>query len=157
MAAPKGNQFWKVRSSHGRNPIYKKPADLQDAIYQYFDWNTKNPLIEVKPMIEMGMISDANIPRMRAMTITACARFCGMTHETWIEYRDKKGFSEVIKEAEDIIRDQKFAGAAAGFLNANIIARDLGLKDGVDVTSGGKKIKNEWHIHPVKAADAKKG
>ena len=34
----------------------------------------------------------------------------------------------------EIIRTQKFAGAAADLLNANIIARDLGLADKNEVT-----------------------
>jgi hypothetical protein len=40
-----------------------------------------------------------------------------------------QGFSNVISNIRDVIRSQKFAGAAADLLNANIIARDLGLKD----------------------------
>ena len=36
----------------------------------------------------------------------------------------------VICNIETAIRNQKFTGAAANQLNANIIARDLGLKDG---------------------------
>lgn len=40
-----------------------------------------------------------------------------------------EGFSDVTSRAEDIIYDQKFSGAAADLLNANIIARDLGLKE----------------------------
>ncbi|GAG38531.1 unnamed protein product, partial [marine sediment metagenome] len=35
---------------------------------------------------------------------------------------------------------QKFEGASAGLLNANIIARDLGLRDGKDLTTGGEQI-----------------
>ena len=35
---------------------------------------------------------------------------------------------------EEIIRQQKFEGAAANLLNANIIARDLGLADKAEIT-----------------------
>jgi hypothetical protein len=41
---PKGNQFWKIRSSHGRNPIFAKPDDLWEACCQYFEWVDKHPL-----------------------------------------------------------------------------------------------------------------
>ncbi len=40
-----------------------------------------------------------------------------------------KDFSKVITRIREIIYNQKFTGAAAGFLNPNIIARDLGLVD----------------------------
>ena len=134
MAAPKGNQFWRARSSHGRNPIYSDPQDLQDAIYQYFEWVENNPLIEYKPFHNQGEIVNADVPKMRAMTYSACARFCGLSVQGWSEYRNKEGFSEVIKEAEQAIDEQKFTGAAAGFLQHNLIARDLGLREASSVT-----------------------
>ena len=37
--------------------------------------------------------------------------------------------STVISRSETVIFQQKFSGAAADLLNANIIARDLGLKE----------------------------
>lgn len=44
-------------------------------------------------------------------------------------FRAMEGFSDITTRAEEIIYDQKFSGAAADLLNANIIARDLGLKE----------------------------
>ena len=41
----------------------------------------------------------------------------------------------VTKKVEQIIYNQKFAGATAGLMNPNIIARDLGLSDKTDHTS----------------------
>ncbi|MBC8318455.1 MAG: hypothetical protein H8E41_11160 [Desulfobulbaceae bacterium] len=39
----------------------------------------------------------------------------------------------MVHEAEQVIRDQKFTGAAADLLNANIIARVFGLADKQDI------------------------
>jgi hypothetical protein len=50
-------------------------------------------------------------------------------YKTKPEYKD---FSQVITRIEKIIFNQKFTGAASGFLNPNIIARDLGLTDKVE-------------------------
>lgn len=151
-----GNQFWKARSSHGRNPIYTDHKTLADAIQQYFEHIHQNPLIEYKPMIEQGQIGYAMVPKMQAMTITDCARYCGIDHDTWLRYKEKPDFSGVIKEAEEIIRDQKFKGAASGFFNSNIIARDLGLKEASDVNVGGQKgnpieSENKWVVEFVNA------
>jgi len=66
---------------------------------------------------------------MRAMTITGLCTFLDIEPVTWYEYGKREGFTKIVTQAERIIRDQKFAGAAADLLNANIIARDLGLSD----------------------------
>ena len=155
MPAPKGSQFWKARSTHGRKPIYENPEDLRDACAQYFEWVEHNPLIDTKPMIESGLIADAYIPKMRAMTISGISRYVGMTLETWTKYKEKENFSDIVKEAESIVREQKLVGAAAGFLNANIIAREIGLKEQTetDLTSAGEKIENVTKIELVPLRD----
>ena len=66
---------------------------------------------------------------MRAMTIGGLCIFLDICEESWTNYRNKKDFLGVTKKVEQIIRNQKFTGAAAEQLNPNIIARDLGLAD----------------------------
>jgi hypothetical protein len=129
MAAPKGNQFWKARSSHGRKPIFKSSKQLQKACEEYFQWVEDNPLYEQKAFSYQGEIVKTDLYKMRAMTIGGLCLFLDMTQETWGQYRQNKDFSEVITQIEEAIRNQKFVGASADLLNANIIARDLGLKD----------------------------
>ena len=129
MPAPKGNKFWEVRSSHGRKPIFQKPEDLFDACSQYFEWVEENPLHESKAFAYEGKVVVKALPKMRAMTMQGLCRYIGIGTRTWADYRDREDFSQVIKEVEEILYDQKFSGAAAGLLNSNIIARDLGLKE----------------------------
>lgn len=69
------------------------------------------------------------VAKMRAMTLDGLHLFLGITDQTWINYREREDFLEVTTTIDKAIRSQKFAGAAADLLNANIIARDLGLKD----------------------------
>ena len=129
MAAPKNNQFWKARSKHGRDKIFATPAALRDAAEEYFEWIEQNPLKEEKIFQYQGAIVDGSISKMRAMTITGLCRFLHITLPTWEEYKKRNDFTYITREIEEIIKDQKFAGAAADLLNANIIARDLGLSD----------------------------
>jgi hypothetical protein len=152
MAAPKGNRFWEARSSHGRKKLWEDPEQLWDACTQYFTWVEDNPLWEIKPFNNQGEIVEAPIAKMRAMTIGGLCIYLGMARRSWDEYRKREDFLPVIEMAEEAIRDQKFSGASAGLLNANIIARDLGLSDKQDVTSGGEKIANSWTIVPVTTA-----
>lgn len=133
MPAPKGNQFWKVRAKHGRDKIFSSPDALWEACEEYFDWVVNNPLYESKAFAYQGEVTVAELPKMRAMTIGALCIFLDIHQSTWFAWRGDKDFSEVVTRAEEIIKNQKFEGAAAELLNPNIIARDLGLADKRDV------------------------
>jgi hypothetical protein len=134
MPAPKGNQFWKLRSKHGRDKLFATPALLWEAACSYFQWCEDNPLYEVKGFAFQGTVTKENFPKMRAMTLSG---LCFYLHCNEAYFRTFKAqlpegeedFNTVIKEIETVIYNQKFQGAAADLLNANIIARDLGLSD----------------------------
>lgn len=135
MAAPKGNQFWKARTKHGRDRIFADAETLWDACCEYFQWVEDNPLWENKVTQFQGVPVDMPVAKMRAMTIGGLCIFLDIDETTWRAWREENDFSTVITRAERIIYNQKFSGAAADLLNANIIARDLGLKDTKDHTS----------------------
>lgn len=129
MAAPKGNRFWEARSRHGRLPIFANPEMLWEAAADYFEWVDDNPLYEDKITAYQGEVTHEPVAKMRAMTIGGLCIFLDISVQAWSEYKSREGFGEITKQIEQIIRDQKFTGAAADLLNANIIARDLGLAD----------------------------
>lgn len=129
MAAPKGNRFWEARSSHGRKPIFPDPETLRAACLEYFAWCEDNPLWETKVAFYQGVPSETQVPKLRAMTLDGLCNFLDIGTSTWHDYSTRDDFSEVVAQVESCIRQQKFAGAAADLLNANIIARDLGLAD----------------------------
>jgi hypothetical protein len=134
MPAPKGNRFWEARSTHGRNPIFASPEDLWTAAVEYFEWVEENPLQEAKAFAYQGAVTVASLPKMRAMTISGLCIFLDIARQSWDDYRAREGFSGITARVEEVIRSQKFAGAAADLLNANIIARDLGLADKSELT-----------------------
>ena len=134
MAAPKGNRFWEVRSSHGRKPIFANPDDIWEAACEYFQWADDNPLLEAKAFAHMGEVTQEAMPKMRAMTLDGLWLFLDISRQTWYDYCDREGFIEVTEKIDSVIRSQKFSGAAANLLNANIIARDLGLSEKTDLT-----------------------
>lgn len=129
MAAPKGNRFWEARSSHGRNPKFQSGEDLWGACCEYFQWVEENPLWEMKPFAYQGEVTQEPVAKMRAMTLSGLCLFLDISDDTWRNYRANEDLLGVVSRAEKVIYDQKFSGAAADLLNANIIARDLGLKD----------------------------
>lgn len=134
MSAPAGNSFWKQRSSHGRKPIFPDAETMWDACCEYFDWVEANPLLEAQAFAYQGDVKLQELPKMRAMTVAGLCIFLDISQQAWGEYRMREGFGEVTSRVDNIIRTQKFEGASAGLLNANIIARDLGLSEKVSQT-----------------------
>lgn len=131
MAAHKCNQYWQFRNKHGRNYKYN-PDGLWNEAIEYFNWVEENPLIETKLFAYKGSITEGEIPKMRAMTIAGFCLFADITQQTFLNYKQNKDFFEVITRIEDIIKTQKFEGAAADLLNSNIIAYDLGMNKNND-------------------------
>jgi hypothetical protein len=133
MAAPKKNEFWKQRSKHGRDKIFSSPEVLMEAAKEYFQYVIDNPLYET--IVQSG--KEFTLPKMRAMSIEALCIFLDISTQTFHDYADNKDgrykdFIDVTTRIKEVLKIQKFEGAAAGFLNANIIARDLGLKEQTD-------------------------
>jgi len=140
MAAPQGNQFWKQRSKHGRDKLFQTPAILLEAAEEYFQWCEDNPFIESKPMVVSNgqnsgsSIEMAEIPIKRPFTLYGLCSFLDCSTGYFRAFKSTaqekdKDFLSVIEKIEETIYNQKFSGAASGFFNANIIARDLGLRD----------------------------
>lgn len=130
MDARIGNQFWKARTKHGRDRLFASQELLWEACCEYFQWVEDNPLFEMRPFAYQGVVVQEPVPKMRAMTIDGMCLFLDISPSTWYEWRKaENGFSDIVTKAENVIRSQKFAGAAADLLNPNIIARDLGLTD----------------------------
>lgn len=140
MAAPQGNQFWKLRSKHGRDKLFASPELLWDAACEYFEWCESNPLMEVD--FRGKDANEVELPKMRAFTIHGLCRYLDCNTHYFNDFKAAKheGFSDVLTRIMEIIYDQKFTGAAAGFLNPNIIARDLGLADKKDVDKKVTKV-----------------
>lgn len=130
-----GNRFWEARSSHGVKPKFEGPEPLWDACLQYFDWNHSNPLYKDQLVTFQGTATHEPVALMRAMTMAGLWMFLDIHPDTWCEWKvSRSDLSEVITRAEAVIKRQKFEGAAADLLNANIIARDLGLADKSELT-----------------------
>lgn len=152
MGAPQGNQFWKLRSKHGVDKLFASPKLLWEEACKYFEWCEENPFIETKPMVvsmgakEGSSIEMAEIPLKRAFTMNGLCLYLGCSSGYFRAFKstcsDKnKDFLSVIEEIETTIYEQKFTGAASGFFNANIIARDLGLADKKEIEKTVTRIK----------------
>jgi hypothetical protein len=133
MSAPIGNRFWEARSKHGRDPIFATPKDLWEASVEYFEWVEANPLQEEKLFHANGVIVTGIANKMRAMTLAGLCIFLDISTSAWDEYCKREDYVGVTTRIRDIIYTQKFTGASADLLNPNIIARELGLGESLEI------------------------
>ena len=122
----KKERFWTVKSTfakktlkEGRPLIFPTQEALWEAAVEYFEWVEENPYIEERTAgISYGAVVKDTLPKLRPMTIRGLCLFIGISTVTWMEYK-KQGhmFTGTCRQIEDVIYDQKFGGAAAGFFN----------------------------------------
>lgn len=133
MGAPIGNQFWKLRSKHGRDKIFATPEMLWQAASEYFEATDKRKWYKTE--YNGKDARECYVPVDTPYTITGLCLYldCGKNFfEQFEKSENSKDFSGIIARIREIIYTQKFEGAAVGTFNANIIARDLGLRDNTE-------------------------
>lgn len=156
MAAPTGNQFWKLRSKHGRDKLFETPELLWEAASEYFNWCDAHPWYKVEASKSPYAKKEdrlIKVPTVIPYTLSGLCVYMDASENYWKEFRKRdlsKDFMAIVLRVEEIIRTQKFTGAAVGAFNASIIARDLGLadkqesrqvdKDGNDVEFGAIRV-----------------
>ena len=143
MPAPKGNQFWKLRTKHGRDKVYSDPDVLLSASYEYFETCNKNPWYKndaVRSGKNVGKI--ISVPTQRPYTLVGLCVFLGITKQTWYNWKEtaSKDFIDIITHVEEVIQQNQLEGATVGAYNHNIIARLMGLADKQE-HSGSLEIK----------------
>lgn len=133
-AAPKGNQFWKLADPEclGKPRNYPKPKDLWEACKPYFEYVDNNPIISTETTQSDKYNSTKVTQHKRPYTWEGLYVYLGVSHLK--HYKEREDFLPIITHIGNIIRNQKFEGAAAGIFNSNIIARDLGLKDSKEIS-----------------------
>ena len=111
------------------NKALYTPEQLWEAACGYFQWVEDNPLWETKSYMYLGQAIHDEVPKMRVMTFRGLSLFLDVTERTLYKYMHRDEYREVMSTISNVIYDQKFTAAAADLINANLIARDLGMKD----------------------------
>jgi hypothetical protein len=171
MPAPKGNQFWKLRSRHGRDKLFNSPKLLWKAACEYFEWMDKNPWQKKEQLKKAQVIKNnktgkeklhalIDIPTSRPYTLSGLCLYLNASESYWRNFRlntaakissgatkeakAAEDFLTVISRVEEIISTQQFEGATVGAFNANIIARKQGLIE---------KVQNENRNYNINSVD----
>lgn len=163
MGAPKGNEYYLLRKTDGRNKAFT-PDSLLEKANEYFNWCLDNPLMEatIQKLKVNGVgeeIKMVDLPKMRPFTLQGFCNFANIVIQTFHNYEnpvekgeemtsEQKDLLEVTTRIRGIIENQQFEGAASGFLNPNIIARKLGLVDRKDIKSDDKALQEAQVVLP---------
>ncbi|WP_462250457.1 DNA-packaging protein [Ekhidna sp.] len=137
MSAPKGNQFWKSRSKHGRDKIFSDPDILWEAACEYFEWCDVNPWQKNEAVKAGPNFGDqVSADTQRPYSLGGLCIHLDIDDNTFIRYTKEpeyEDFWDVANKIKRVIETQQFEGATVGAFNANIIARKLGLADKKEV------------------------
>lgn len=153
MGAPKGNQFWKLRSKHGRDKLFATADLLWEEACEYFKWCVNNPLKKQEVVKYRESYEKIDIDLMRPFTMEGLCLYLNCNKGYFNDFerglKDKKDkqskdFSIIITRIREAIYQQKFEGASVNLLNANIIARDLGLTDKKELKHEGLKLGEDY-------------
>lgn len=131
-------------------PFKFTPDEFEAAWEEYFRWCDENPWMKneaVKSGDSAGMIIQVPTPRPYSEMGFIAYHGLGENYLNQLsksvetgETEEKRQLSWVLTRMRAKCRAQKFEGATVGAFNANIIARDLGMVDKKDITTGGDKI-----------------
>jgi hypothetical protein len=145
MAAPKGNNFYKLRTKIGRELLFASPEALWEAAQEYFNHCDSNPIIVVDWVGKDAIKIERKLKR--PYLIQGFAYYLDVSESWWRNFKRAKaideGFLTVIARIENRMSDDKISGAAVGIYKENIVSRIEGLADKKDHTIG-EKPKPDW-------------
>jgi hypothetical protein len=125
----KKNVFIPLGNFNIGRPARFTPEELLIKAEEYRQWCLDNPLYEEKAF---GTGYVHTVSKLRAMSLQGFWVFIGLHNSIWYEYSGKSEYQGIIAHIQAMMFSQKFEGAAAGFLDSNIIARELQLTDKSD-------------------------
>lgn len=153
-----GNQWWKLRTTHGVQSLFNDPMVLLKGAEEYFNMVDDNPIEEIEEHEAHGIQIKKVVKRhKKPYTLAGFCLFLNVGKTYWSEFKKsvtgKSGdFPKVIELIENAMYAQKLEGAASGIFNANIIARDLGLRENIDNTTQGEKINTPLVVNSYNTA-----
>lgn len=154
MARLTGNQFWRLRTKHGRDKIFGDAAVLLAEAHAYFDWCDRHPWNKVELVKYQGDSVEAEVPLGRPYTVDGLMSYLGVSggyfraakrhlREKIEKQKETPADLEIldaIEMIEQTIRTQQIEGAAVGVFSANLVARINGLADNTNVSSSGEAV-----------------
>lgn len=148
-----GNQWYLLRSKHGRDKLFASPEMMWQAALEYFEWCELNPDKKAELVKYEGYAQEVEVSIRRPYTIYDVCRYLDCNTEYFVHFKraiqakpdaqrtkEDRDFCQVIGAIEESIKAQQIRGAMNGFFNSNLVARLNNIADRQDVTSGDKPL-----------------
>src|SRR5690349_16152813 len=96
MSAPQENQFWRLRSRHGRDILFSTPGLLLQAAYEYFEWCDNNPWEKTEQLKKPYTVgtgkkkvvhSTISIPTARPYTLAGLCIYLGVNPHYFNDFK----------------------------------------------------------------------
>lgn len=150
-----GNQFWKLRSKHGRDRLFGDASLLWKEACRYFEWADRTPRERVELVKYKGEASEVGVPVGHMYSMHELTVYLGVSGGYFRmakrELREKieKGKAkpsevellETMERIEGVIQAEQIGGAAVGLYAPQLVNRLNGLTDNVNVTNGRPVVK----------------
>lgn len=151
----KGNQIWKM-AKPGRRAMTSDPAELWQKAVDYFNWCDNNPLLKEEPVKHQGEGTTMELSLGRPYSMDAFTIFASVSASYFrtrkLELADKEDMKtatpqesellDTIHAIENVIRNQRFEGAAVGVFKENLISRIDGYADNINQHNSGEVRQN---------------
>lgn len=132
MPAPKGNEYWKLRSKHGVDGFFNTKEELEQAIDQYFQDGVKIRKVEV------GREGSKIVVEIPTPTITGLCFYLGFaSRQSFYDLEKKEDFAYTIKRARLFIEQEYEEQLSYGNVTGAIFAlKNMGWTDKLDLGGG---------------------
>lgn len=161
MAQLRGNQAWKLRTTHGRDKLFSDAALLWDEACLYFEWCDRNPWYKPELVKYKGDYEEAETPLRRPYIMEALTNYLGVSVTYFAtakkQLREKlerpylgedaaqrKAVDTELLECylriEQTVRTQQIEGGLMGVFNSNLTARIAGIADTVNGNHTGEMV-----------------
>lgn len=149
-----GNQFWKLRTTHGREKLFSDAVLLWEEAILYFDWCDRHPLYRAELVKYQGYADEAEVPLGRPYTMDGLTVYLGVSPgyfraakanlknkiEAKRETPDELELLDCLERIELTVRDQQITGATVNLFNGAIIARLNGLAETINQNNTGDAV-----------------
>ncbi len=136
------NQWYLLRSKHGKDALFSNPDFLWEAACEYFVHTNNRPWLKTDFKSTKDGLKKIKIPTTTPYTHEALCLYLHCSTAYFRAFKStlkenhprRNDFITVLAAIEQIIYNKKFEGAVVGTYNTTLIAYDLGFKKDNSVT-----------------------
>lgn len=111
------------------------PEQLFDLAVRYFTWAEENAIKATETAAFQGEVYESRVHKPRIFTLSGFRLFASVSESALLKWRKEPGFGDVMDFIDGVIAEQKFQLAANNMVNAQFVAKEMGVDKGVNVTA----------------------